>query len=246
MAIEVLSSSRCSFITYGAVSYRNLSTPPMRAQSNSTIRLRAPARRDQLLDVTTRLVANQGFHVISIEAVATNAGVTRATVYNHFRDLNELLAVVIERATSRALAQLSETTLTSLDQGNPQQLMLEALDAYLQAVRSQPTTWRLVLMPPEGAPEALHTKIAGGRRAVLERLSRAVRPMTDRDSEVRDAEVTAHILSAISDEYARLVLTDPERFGIERLLEHARWWLGDSAFAGGATPTSPPALAHEP
>ncbi len=192
----------------------------------------AAARRDQLLDITTRLVADQGFHTISIEAVASHAGVTRATVYNHFRDLNELLEAVIERATSRALAQLSETTLTSLDQGDPQQLMLEALDAYLQAVGSQPTTWRLVLMPLEGTPAALHTKIAGGRAAVLRRLSRAVAPVTDRDSEVRDAEVTAHILSAISDEYARLVLTDPVRFPPERLIEHARWWLGDSAFVG--------------
>jgi hypothetical protein len=52
--------------------------------------------------------------------------------------------------------------------------MLDALAAYLQAVRSSPTTWRLVLMPTEGAPAALHEKIAAGRAAVLERLSRAV------------------------------------------------------------------------
>ena len=39
---------------------------------------------------------------------------------------------MIERETSRALAQVSETTLTSLDEGDPEQLMLEALDAYLQ------------------------------------------------------------------------------------------------------------------
>ncbi len=171
-------------------------------------------------------MAERGFHAISIEAVASRAGVTRATVYNHFRDLQALLEAVIEQETSRALAQVSETALTNLDEGDPQQLMLEALDAYLHAVRSQPTTWRLVLMPPEGAPDALHTKIAQGRASVLERLSRAVQPLTDRDAEVRDAELTARILSAISDEYARLVLTDPARFPPARLLAHARWWLG--------------------
>ncbi len=202
----------------------------MRAQPSRPVRLGAAARRDQLLDVTSHLVAEHGFHAISIEAVATRAGVTRATVYNHFRDLHELLEAVIERETSRALAQLSETALTHLDEGDPLELMLEALDAYLHAVRSAPTTWRLVLMAPEGAPAALYSKIAKGRASVLKRLSRAVQPLTDRDSEVRDAELTAQILSAISDEYARLVLTDPARFPPERLLTHARWWLGHGPF----------------
>src|SRR5579859_3306520 len=128
------------------------------ARSGKPGRLSSAARREQLLDVTVRLIAERGFHAISIEAVSARAGVTRATVYNHFRDLHQLLEAVIARETARALAQVSETTLTNLDEGDPEQLMLEALDAYLQAVRSAPTTWRLVLMPPEGAPPALHVK----------------------------------------------------------------------------------------
>ncbi|MDQ6744906.1 MAG: hypothetical protein M3Z27_02635 [Actinomycetota bacterium] len=75
---------------------------------------------------------------------------------------------MIEREISRALVQVSETTLTNLDEGDPLELMLESLGAYLHAVGSQPTTWRLVLMPPEGAPEALHEKITQGRSAVLD------------------------------------------------------------------------------
>jgi AcrR family transcriptional regulator len=209
-------------------------------------RMPAPERREQLLEITTRLVAERGFHAISIEAVANRAGVTRATVYLHFQDLRELLTAVIERETSRALAQVSETTLTSLDEGNPQQLMLEALDAYLQAVRSQPTTWRLVLMPPEGAPAALHAKIAEGRAAVLERLSRAVQPLTDRESRMRDAELTAHVLSAISDEYARLILTNPARFPPERLLAHARWWISDGPLVNEDRAPSPKLMPLNP
>lgn len=166
-----------------------------------------------------------------MEAVAVAAEVTRATVYNHFRDLQDLLESVIDRQTGRALAQVSETMLTSLDEGDPEQLMIEALDAYLRAVQSSPGTWRLVLMPPEGAPKALSAKITDGRTAVLGRLASAVRPVTDREPEVRDAELTARILSAISDEYARLILIDPQRFSRERLLRHARWWISQSPLA---------------
>ena len=217
----------------------------MTRRSGKAARLSAPARRQQLLDVTALLVGERGFHAISIEAVSARAAVTRALVYTHFRDLRELLEAVIERETSRALAQVSETTLTNLSEGDPRELMLEALDAYLNAVRSSPTTWRLVLMPPEGAPPALHTKIAAGRAAVLQRLSRAVLPVTDRSAEARDAELTARILSAISDEYARLLLTDPDRFPPHRLLQHARWWLARTPLAhqSDTQPPRPPAQA---
>jgi AcrR family transcriptional regulator len=187
-------------------------------------RMRADARREQLLDVATKLVVEQGFHAMSVEAIARRAGVTRAVIYLHFDDLHALLEAVIDREMTRAQSQVSETALTDLSEGDSHELMLESLASYLQAVHDHPTTWRLVLMPPEGAPEKLREAIAQGRRSVLTQLVGAVRPAL-RGGDGTDAELTARVLSAISDEYARLVLTDPDRFTPERLLHHARWWL---------------------
>lgn len=192
-------------------------------------RMSAAARREQLLDVATRLAVDHGFHAVSVEAVAREAGITRAVIYQHFRDLQALLEAVVDRETSRALAQVSETALRDLREGEPRELMLESLHAYLHAVRDHPTTWRLVLMPPEGAPKILRRRIENGRRSVLEGLTQAVRPAL-RAENAEDAELTASILSAISDEYARLVLTDPDRYTPERLLRHARWWLDQPSF----------------
>jgi AcrR family transcriptional regulator len=76
----------------------------MAAQPRASARRSAAARRDQLLDVTARLIAQSGFHGLSIETIARAAGVTRGLVYQHFRDLRGLLEAVIERETSRALA----------------------------------------------------------------------------------------------------------------------------------------------
>jgi AcrR family transcriptional regulator len=184
-----------------------------------TRRMTAPERREQLLDVAAQLAVERAFHGVSVEAVAQRAGITRAVVYQHFADRQELLEAVVERETSRALAQVSETTLEDLSQGDPVELMLESLRAYLQAVQSQPNTWRLVLMPPQGAPERLHRAIAQGRASVLRRMARAVRPALASQPGVADAELTARMLSAIADEYARLVLSDPVRFAPERLSE---------------------------
>ncbi|TYP90502.1 TetR family transcriptional regulator [Blastococcus xanthinilyticus] len=191
--------------------------------------MRAPARREQLLLVTAQLAVEQSFHAVSIEAVAQRAGVTRAVIYQHFDDLQALLEAVVDREMSQAQEQVTPTTPTDLGSGAASDILLRGLAAFLTAVRDHPRTWRLVLMPPEGAPELLGRRIARGRRTVLRQLAVAVEGGLS-GSAVGDAELTAHLLSAISDEYARLVLTDPDRFSPERLLEHARWWLAQSSF----------------
>jgi AcrR family transcriptional regulator len=180
-------------------------------------------RREQLLDVTLDMVSEQGFPAVSMRSVARRAEISRPIVYEHFGDLAGLLTAVVEREMARALAQISETELTDLSEGSARELMIESLATYLGAVHDHPTTWRLVLMPPEGAPELLRKSIGYGRAAVLASLTRAVRPALMRDREALDAELTARVLSAVADEYARLVLTDPARFPPERLLAHARW-----------------------
>ena len=196
----------------------------MHAPGPTSSRLTASERREQLLEVTTRIVAEQGFQGVSIESVARRAGISRPIVYEHFGDLQGLLEAVVEREMSRAFSQVSETALTDLTEGDPRELMLESLRAFLHAVRDHPSTWRLVLMPAEGAPELLRKELARGRTVVLAQLAQAVRPIM-RASESPDAELTARVLSAISDEYARLILTDPDRFAPERLVDHARWLL---------------------
>jgi AcrR family transcriptional regulator len=179
-------------------------------------RMQAGERREQLLDATKSIVAERGFHAVSIEAVAREAGITRPIVYGHFRDLAGLLEALVQRETARALAQLSLPTDLS---GDPREALLASLRSYLEAVRADPATWRLVLMPPEGAPPILHDLIAQGRAAVLEQLTRAVGPRL----ESPDPELFAHTLSAISDEGARLLLTDPERYPVERIVAFAGW-----------------------
>lgn len=182
-------------------------------------------RREQLLDVTARLIADEGFAATSIQAVARRAGITRPIVYEHFGDLPGLLEAVIQRELSRALIQVQATRLPALATGDPIELMIESLRAYLAAVQENPTTWRLVLIPPEGAPELLRTSIQQGRETVLAGLIGAVDPGGDPDANGPDPELTARLLSAMADEYARLVLLDPRRYVPERLLAHARWFL---------------------
>ena len=175
----------------------------------------AEARREQVLDAAKAVVADHGFHGVSIESVARGAGVTRPIIYRHFRDLGALLDALIERETLRALMQLRDVLPAGVDD------LVAAFDGYLRAVRSDPVTWRLVLVPPEGAPPLLRERIAAGRAAVVAQLAAAVGPRTGSP----DPELTGHALSAVADEAARLMLTDPDAYPPERLIAHARWLL---------------------
>jgi AcrR family transcriptional regulator len=197
------------------------------------VKMSAEARRAQLLDVTKDLVAREGFHAVSIEAVAREAGITRPIVYGHFRDLSGLLEALVDREGERALAQLAGFLPTDLTGGDPQEVMLAALGAYLEAVRADPATWRLVLMPPEGAPARLRERIADGRAEVVGQLAGAIAPGFGAGQESPDPELTARMLSALADESARLLLTDPRRYPPERILRHAEWLLGSLLRSAG-------------
>ena len=190
-------------------------------------------RREQLLDVTKRLVGEQGFHDLSIEAIAKRAGITRPVVYAHFETLDALLAAMLEREALRALTQLGAILPSELPEGaGRREALLGALRGYLEAIQSDPVTWRLVLMPPEGAPTVLRETVERGREAVVATLAKVVGPGISPQRPSPDPQLTARLLSAVSDEAARLLLSDPEQYPIERLMRHAEWLLhqliGDS------------------
>ena len=183
---------------------------------STVTRMRAPARREQLLDAAKAVVAEDGFHGVSIEAVARRARITRPIVYRHFDNLRALLEALVERETVRALGQLRHFVPSELG-GDPREALLASLRGYLRAVESDPVTWRLMLVPPEGAPGLLGERIAAGRAAVIGQLAGAIASP--------DPELTARALSAVADEAARLLLSDPERYSAQRVLDHARWLL---------------------
>lgn len=186
----------------------------------------AADRREQLLDVARDMVNERGFHAVTVEAVARRAGISRPIVYGHFGDLDALLEAMIERETARAMDQLRRVLPAPGASGDVRRLLAGALHGYLEAVSRRPDTWRLMLSPPEGAPELLREQIARGRADVLAVLASVVGPPAGRTpAEAVDPELGARLLSAAADEMARLVLADPAAYTVDRLMRYARWVL---------------------
>ena len=188
-------------------------------------RMSRDARREQLLDVTKAIAVERGFHAVSIEAVAREAGITRPIVYGHFGDLGGLLEALVARESARALSQLAVLLPTALQADDARSQLLAAYESYLRAARADPGTWRLVVMPPEGAPASLREAIETGREAVVAVLAQAVSGGFPPEQAPPDPDLLARMLSALSDESVRLLLTDPDTYPVERLLGLAGWIL---------------------
>jgi AcrR family transcriptional regulator len=187
------------------------------ATGHTTARMTGEARREQILDVTEEIVEAAGFHSVSIDRVAREAGITRPVVYTHFGDLDGLLHALVDRGNRRTLEALALIVPTATG-GKPEQVLLSSLERFLETVRDDPATWRLALLPPESAPRLLAERIARDRANVVRALATVVEPWLAGEA---DPVLVARSLVAMAEESARVVLEGEA--SIERIVDNARW-----------------------
>ncbi|WP_299168264.1 TetR/AcrR family transcriptional regulator [uncultured Arthrobacter sp.] len=84
------------------------------------------AVRAAVLDAVAVLIAEAGFSGVSMTRVADHAGVTRATLYKYFPDVETLLAAWHERQVGEHLAGLDKIRSEAAGTGRPLQAVLEA------------------------------------------------------------------------------------------------------------------------
>ena len=188
-------------------------------------RLAPEARREQLLDAALGLALDRGFHAVSIDAVARQAGVTRPVVYGIFADRAAMLAALVDRAERRAMAQLAPALPPVPAPGaavDPDALLLAGLVAYWSAVMGDPPTWRVVLLPHEGAPPELHARMVANSRVVLRQLRELVEwGLAARGGPLLDPDLFARAVLTLSEGAARLMLKRPEEYPLARLTAFA-------------------------
>jgi AcrR family transcriptional regulator len=176
-------------------------------------------RREQLLDAALRVIVQQGYEGVSIEAIARTAGVTRPVIYDHFANLGTLLKALIEREEHYALDQLATVVPDRPDRhGEPAELFAAGVRRFLDSVAGRPDSWRVILLPPEGTPAIVRQQVETNRRVVQARIESVVRWAVEVTAipEDLDVELSARAIRSLSEEAGRQVLTDPEAFSPER------------------------------
>jgi AcrR family transcriptional regulator len=175
-------------------------------------------RREQLIDAALRVIIQQGYEGVSIEAIARTAGVTRPVIYDHFPNLGSLLRALIEREEDYAVGQLAEVVPEAPDDGDPADIFAGLVRRFLDAVASRPDTWRIILLPPEGTPAIVRDQVERNRARLVERLEELVNWAIERTQipDDIDVEISARAILRLSEEAGRMVLTEPVRFSPER------------------------------
>jgi AcrR family transcriptional regulator len=181
-------------------------------------RLPPGERREQLLDAALSVIIEEGYGGVSIEAIARAAGVTRPVVYDHFPNLGELLAALLAREESYALATLADVVPDQPGDLEPAALISEGVRRFLDAVTQRPATWRLILLPLDGTPALVRDQVEITRAGTDARIADVVR-WIGRQTKIPhdlDVELTARLIRHLGEEAGRTVLMFPDRYPPER------------------------------
>ena len=187
-------------------------------------RVPANVRREQLLDAAIAVIVRDGYAGVSVDAIAREAGVTRPVVYGVFDGLEPLLLALLDRQEARALAQLHEamsddTALVTA----PEEFMVDTAVRMIDAITSDPHTWRPILLAPSGTPEVVRERIERDREQVRRQVGRLLEVgLALRGGPHVDVEVASHAVVAVLEHFGRLLLDDPRRFDTDRLVTAIR------------------------
>ncbi|MEU7144592.1 helix-turn-helix domain-containing protein [Nocardia sp. NPDC046473] len=209
-------------------------TPPDHRSTDLMITARAPleeivsARRERILDAARGVIVREGYVGVSMHAIARAAGVTRPALYAEFGDRDEVFAALLDREKARVVAMAASAQPTIPPDADPADMMVDlvvdAVDVFLDLAQSAPETWQLVVMSGDGLPAAAHDRIDHGRNEIRQQTEAAITAVAALHDRVIDAELLSHAITSAGETGVRLALADggARRDAVSRTL---RWMI---------------------
>jgi AcrR family transcriptional regulator len=104
-------------------------------------RLSAVDRRAAILDAALDVFSERGYHAASIDEIASQAGISKALIYEHFPSKKDLHASLLERHVQEIFERLAESAAGP----DPGEVRLRAgVDAFLKWAETHPRAFRLL------------------------------------------------------------------------------------------------------
>jgi AcrR family transcriptional regulator len=141
------------------------------SQSTAKRRMRGPERRAQLLAVARTVFGRSGFHRVSMDEVAKEAGVTKPILYDHFPSKKELYVALLEAD----LRELSENVRAALagSPGNRERIRA-SFQAYFDFVDDHAEGFRLLMQEAVGAEIDFKDRVRRVRDDILEEVTELI------------------------------------------------------------------------
>jgi len=175
-------------------------------------------RRQAILDAALEAFAEGGLPAVTMEEVARRAGVAKPVVYRQFGNADDVIRELLTREVGRVLQLGLSFIPAEADYVDPLTATSQALIKGLDAVRSQPATWRLMLARDvwtDGETRDFYNKAR--RFGVKQLAALAELAFRNRPGGELDPELTAHLIMAGFEQGIRLVLDTPDEYPPDRI-----------------------------
>jgi AcrR family transcriptional regulator len=131
---------------------------------------RSSRKEQQILDAASRLFMAEGYGAVSMDAIAREAGVSKATLYARFRGKEELFAAIIGVACRRHAEALSGAEAEHLDVGTALRRMAHGFLSHILTPEGA-AIYRIVIGETPRFPELGQSFFESGPRITLGRLA---------------------------------------------------------------------------
>ena len=160
------------------------SGPPTRTRR----RMRAAERRAQLLEVARKVFGRYGFHTVTMDTVAKEAGVTKPILYDHFPSKRDLYLALLEAD----LANLRERLHDALDRsaGNRERIR-GSFQAYFDFVDEHAEGFRLLMQEASGPERQFREMVGQLRSEIMGRVTEIIVRESKGSIDRSEAEIVA-------------------------------------------------------
>ncbi len=140
----------------------------MEAEAKTKRRMRAPERRRQLLEVARKVFGRRGYHTVTMDSVAREAGVTKPILYDHFPSKRELYLALLEADLSNLQKRLAEGIENS--RGNRERIRA-SFQTYFDFVDEHAEGFRLLMQEAVGGDRHFQELVFKFRDEVLQKVT---------------------------------------------------------------------------
>ncbi|HZB04058.1 MAG TPA: TetR/AcrR family transcriptional regulator [Actinomycetota bacterium] len=134
-------------------------------------RMRAPERRKQLLEVARTVFGRRGYHTVTMDDVAREAGITKPILYDHFPSKRELYRDLLESDLANLKDRLAEALETS--KGNRERIR-SSFQAYFDFVDDEGAGFRLLMQEAVGPEREFREMVFRFRDEVLDQVTEVI------------------------------------------------------------------------
>jgi AcrR family transcriptional regulator len=123
------------------------------------LEVRLVVQRERLLEAAAEVFARSGYAEASAEAIAREAGMSKATFYEHFANKEEAILALFDEAATLALGRMAEAAASVPDE--PSARVRAGLRAFVDAIAEYPAASQTLFVEIIGAgPRAMERRDA--------------------------------------------------------------------------------------